>query len=66
MIKLTNMTEKFLNQTFLINPNFILTVFTGPKEDGSGLATYVYAENKETWVVKETVDEILTLIRESK
>ena len=65
MIKLTNANEKFLNQPFLINPNHILTVFTGPKEDG-GLATFVYADNKETWMVKESVDEILNLIRESK
>ncbi len=65
MIKLTNANEKFLNQPFLINPNHILTVFTGPNENG-GLSTFVYADNKETWVVKETVDEILNLIRESK
>ena len=66
MIKLTNANENFLNQPFLINPKYIMTVFTGPKESGDGLVTYVYADNKETWMVKETVDEILTLIRESK
>jgi hypothetical protein len=66
MIKLTNATEKFLNQPFLINPDHILTIFTGPKSDGGGLATFIYAANKESWMVKETVDEIYALIKESK
>ena len=66
MIKLTNATEKFLNQPFLINPKQILTVFVAPTEDGKGITTYVYAENKETWVVKESIDEIYELIKASR
>lgn len=54
MIKLTNANEKFLNQPFLINPNQILTVFTAPTEDGKGIATFIYAQNKESWMVKES------------
>lgn len=66
MIKLTNANEKFLNQPFLINPDQILTVFTAPTEDGKGIATFIYAQNKESWMVKESIDEIFALIKESK
>jgi uncharacterized protein YlzI (FlbEa/FlbD family) len=66
MIKLTNQNEKFLGQPFLINPKNIMTVFVAPNENGEGLVTYIYAENKEMWIVKETIDEILAQIKESK
>jgi uncharacterized protein YlzI (FlbEa/FlbD family) len=66
MIKLTNTNEKFLNQPFLINPDHILTVFVAPMEDGKGLATFIYSETKESWMVKESIDEIYDLIKASK
>jgi uncharacterized protein YlzI (FlbEa/FlbD family) len=66
MIKLTNQNEKFLDQPFLINPKFIKTIFVAPKEESEDLVTYVYADDKEMWIVKETIDEILAQIKESK
>jgi uncharacterized protein YlzI (FlbEa/FlbD family) len=66
MIKLTNQNEKFLDQPFLINPKFIKTIFVAAKDDGGELVTYVYADDKEMWIVKETIDEILAQIKESK
>jgi uncharacterized protein YlzI (FlbEa/FlbD family) len=66
MIKLTNQNEKFLGQTFLINPKFIKTVFVAAKDEGEDLVTFVYADDKEMWIVKETIDEILAQIKESK
>ena len=66
MIKLTNANEKFLNQPFLINPDHILTVFVAPMEDGKGLTTFIYSETKESWMVKESIDEIYDLIKATK
>jgi hypothetical protein len=66
MIKLTNKNSNFLSETILINIEHIVSIFRAPNGENGELVTWLYCHNKESWMVEETPDEILTLIKKSK
>ena len=69
IIKLTNATKSFEDEALLINSRHILSVFEvqeseeveGVKEFRS--VTSIYTITKESWAVKESVNEVYKLIK---
>ena len=60
MIKLTNAAKEFDGDSLILNPRFIISVFsnkTDPKNPVTTIFGLVGSES-QTWQVKETVDEI--------
>lgn len=57
MIKLTNATSQFVGEPILLNTDFIVSVYATVDEDENKV-TMIYTSLQQSWVVKETVDEI--------
>jgi hypothetical protein len=61
MIKLTNATKEFTDTPILLNPDFIVSIY-GTIDENDELITMIYSSLQQTWVVKETVNEIFGMI----
>ena len=64
MIKLTNMSQGHRHNMLLLNPRHILSVFEVELDDEK--QTSVYTVTQQSWNVKESLDEIYTMINEGK
>ena len=67
IIKLTNASKEFDGQTLLINSSHILSVFEGVKmldDKTVETITNIYTTTKESWAVKESVDDIYEMVKE--
>mgnify|MGYP003656209560 CR=1 FL=1 len=62
MIKLTNASPSFFDESILLNPEFFISVYSTLDSDGC-VITNIYSTTKENWVVSETVEEIYELIK---
>lgn len=61
MIKLTNATQEFAGAPILLNPSFIVSIY-GTIDENEEPITMIYSSLQQTWVVKETVNEIFGMI----
>jgi hypothetical protein len=62
LIKLTNAAESYLGKPVLLNTDHIISVFEIQLEGTEEVLTQVYATTKESWTVKETVQEIYAML----
>jgi len=60
MIKLTNTTKEYKDKPILINPEHIMTVFEITVDDET--VTNIYSITQQSWQVKETIDEVYSII----
>lgn len=61
IIKLTNASKEYDGKTLLINSRHILSVFEGVKmldDNTVETVTNIYTVTKESWIVKETIEDI--------
>lgn len=65
MIKLTNAVKQYEGQSLYIQPSAIMTIYVDDVEDKEK-KTFVYSVSKDTWIVKETPEEIVKLIEDNK
>jgi hypothetical protein len=68
MIKLTNATKEFAGDSLILNPDFIVSIFSD-NSDPKNTVTNVFGiigSNTQVWQVKETVDEIYKLFAMTK
>ena len=56
ILKLTNFSEGHKGTPLLINTDYIVSVYVDKVENKK--VTVVYGVNKETWFVKETIEQI--------
>lgn len=70
MIKLTNATAQFDGEPILLNPDFIVSIYSvideNNDEDVISHVTMIYTSLQQSWVVKETVEEIHRMISGGK
>ena len=62
LIKLTNATKGRIGEGLILNTDLIASFFEHSQEDGTKV-TVAYGMNGNSWEVKETIDEIDSLIR---
>lgn len=65
MIKLTNATSQFVGEPILLNTEFIVSIY-GTIDEDENKVTMIYTSLQQTWVVKETVEEIHRMISGGK
>jgi len=66
IIKLTNASKEYDGKTLLINSRHILSVFEGVKmldDNTVETVTNIYTVTKESWIVKESVDDIYDKVK---
>lgn len=51
----------FIGSTILLNPDFIVSIY-GTINENDEPVTMIYSSLQQTWVVKETVNEIFGMI----
>lgn len=67
IIKLTNASKEYDGKTLLINSRHILSVFEGVKmldDNTVETVTNIYTVTKESWIVKESVDDIFNKVKQ--
>lgn len=64
LIRLTNATKGRIGEGLIINTDLIASFFEHTQEDGTKV-TVAYGMNGNSWEVKETVDEIMSQIKET-
>ena len=62
LIKLTNAADSFLGKPLLLNTDHIISIFEVQLEGTEEVLTQVYADTRESWTVKETVQEIYDML----
>jgi hypothetical protein len=65
IIKLTNATPEYDGKQILINARHILSIFEHTQkisDDVEIKASNIYTVTQQSWMVKETVDEIYSII----
>ena len=60
IIKLTNASKEFEGKPLLINTEHVVSIFETEIEEKK--TTIVYSFSKDTWSVKETIEEIYNQI----
>jgi hypothetical protein len=68
MIKLTNAAKEFDGDSLILNPRFIISVFSN-KSDPKNPVTTIFGlvgSEPQTWQVKETIDEIYKMFAMTK
>jgi hypothetical protein len=65
MIKLTNAVKEHAGKVLIINPTHILSIFEATIESDGAVETVtnIYCITQQAWQVKETVKEVLALIK---
>jgi hypothetical protein len=63
IIKLTNANKLFEGKPLLINIAHLISVFE-TEVDGK-VTTVIYAHTRDTWEVKETLEEVYSLIEQA-
>ena len=61
IIKLTNNAKEFKDKPLLINTEHIMTVFEVENDDE--ISTNIYSITQQSWVVKESLEDIYKLIK---
>lgn len=61
IIKLTNDAEEFKGKPLLINSEHIMTVFEVENDDET--STNIYSITQQSWIVKESLEDIYKLIK---
>ena len=61
IIKLTNASEAFKDKSVLINTDKIVSIFESVNEKDETV-TFVYVDKENTWLVKETLEEIYEMV----
>lgn len=61
IIKLTNNAEEFKGKTLLINTEHIMTMFEVENDDET--STNIYSITQQSWIVKESLEDIYKLIK---
>lgn len=61
IIKLTNNAEEFKGKPLLINSEHIMTVFEVQNDDE--ISTNIYSITQQSWIVKESLEDIYKLIK---
>jgi hypothetical protein len=65
LIKLTNATKGRIGEGLILNTELILSFFEHAQEDETKV-TIAYGMNGNSWEVKETIEEIMTLWEKGK
>ena len=68
MIKLTNAAKEFDGDSLILNPNFIISVFSNKTDPKNPITTVfgIIGNEAQSWQVKETVDEIYKMFTMTK
>jgi hypothetical protein len=61
LIKLTNATKGRIGESLILNTEAMISFFESTQEDGTKV-TVAFGVNNNSWEVKETLDEVMTLI----
>jgi len=61
LIKLTNATKGRIGEGLILNTEAMMSFFENTQEDGTKV-TVAFGMNGNSWEVKETIDEIMTMI----
>ena len=65
LIKLTNATKGRIGEGLILNTEAMMSFFENTQEDGTKV-TVAFGMNGNSWEVQETIDEVMSQIKESE
>jgi len=65
LIKLTNATKGRIGESLILNTEAMMSFFENTQEDGTKV-TVAFGMNGNSWEVQETIDEVMSQIKESE
>jgi len=68
IIKLTNLAKEHKNKPLLINASHILTMFESEVDENKAIevVTNIYTITQQSWVVKESIEDIYKMVKGMK